>query len=518
LNSRAIFLAAASLCIASCGNTQPHSDPATDQAQREWKVNPDDVDANALQAAVKDDQVKKFYAARNWQAAWTKDNVGALLESLDDAQAHALELRMFLPANAPEEPAQVDAALTKAAIDYADALANGRVKPDKIREIYTLQPPKVDLAGGLSDALANNKVGPWLASQAPQTEAYRALSHAYLQYRKQAAEGGTQGIGDNGEAIHVGDKDPRVPRLVEALQSNGYLPDNAGKQGAGGEQSTLYTGEIANAVKTMQQDYGIKADGIVGSDTLQVLNTGPARRARQLAVNLERLRWLDRSPPGTRIDVNTAAAFLDYFRDGQHKDRRKVVVGQPGWETPQLRAPMYRLVANPNWVVPASIAKEEMADKGAAYFKANNMVRRDGKIVQLPGPDSALGLVKFDMKDPYAIYLHDTPAKSLFELSQRQRSHGCVRVDNAMQFARMLAQEQGVLPEFEKAMATGEETNVDLPQDIPVRLMYHTAFWDGSRVHFRADAYGWDEDVAEALGLDKSGRRTLQTKSGDVGP
>jgi murein L,D-transpeptidase YcbB/YkuD len=146
------------------------------------------------------------------------------------------------------------------------------------------------------------------------------------------------------------------------------------------------------------------------------------------------------------------------------------------------------------------------------------MVRRDGKIVQLPGPDSALGLVKFDMKDPYAIYLHDTPAKSLFELSQRQRSHGCVRVDNAMQFARMLAQEQGVLPEFEKAMATGEETNVDLPQDIPVRLMYHTAFWDGSRVHFRADAYGWDEDVAEALGLDKSGRRTLQTKSGDVGP
>jgi hypothetical protein len=130
LNSRAIFLAAASLCIASCGNTQPHSDPATDQAQRDWKVNPDDVDANALQAAVKDDQVKKFYAARNWQAAWTKDNVGALLESLDDAQAHALELRMFLPANAPEEPAQVDAALTKAAIDYADALANGRVKPD----------------------------------------------------------------------------------------------------------------------------------------------------------------------------------------------------------------------------------------------------------------------------------------------------------------------------------------------------------------------------------------------------
>jgi murein L,D-transpeptidase YcbB/YkuD len=521
LNSRAVFLIAASLAIASCGNSPSHYDPATDHAVREWKVNPDDVTVSGLQAAASDEQVKRFYDARGWKAAWTKDGVNALLESLDKAQAHALELRMFLPADAPADPAQVDAALTKAAIDYADALANGRVKPEKIREIYTLKPPKVDLAAGLSNAIAKDAIGEWLNRLAPQTPAYRALSQAYLQYRKQIGTGGA-GISDKGEPIAVGDTDPRVPRLVEALQSNGYLPDDAKAPRDDGAQATpsaLYTAEIANAVKVMQQDYGIKADGIVGPDTLEVLNTGPARRARQLAVNLERLRWLDRSPPGTRVDVNTAAAVLDYYRDGQHRDRRRVVVGQPGWETPQLRAPIYRLVANPNWVVPESIAESELADKGPGYFAKNNMVRRDGKIIQQPGPDSALGLVKFDMKDPYAIYLHDTPAKSLFELSQRQRSHGCVRVDNALQFARMLADEQGVREEFEKALASGDETSVDLPQDIPVRLMYHTAFWDGSRVRFRADAYGWDEDVAEALGLDASGRRVLQTgKAGDVGP
>jgi L,D-transpeptidase YcbB len=82
----------------------------------------------------------------------------------------------------------------------------------------------------------------------------------------------------------------------------------------------------------------------------------------------------------------------------------------------------------------------------------------------------------------------------------------------------MLADQQGILPEFQKAMATGKETFVDLPQDIPVRLMYRTAFWDGSRVRFRADAYGWDDDLAVALGLDKGGRRTLRTQAGDVGP
>jgi murein L,D-transpeptidase YcbB/YkuD len=518
LTSKALFLIAASLAIASCGNSPSHYDPATDQAQREWQVRPDDVKPAALQAAVKDDQVKKFYAARNWQAAWTKDGVDSLLQSLDKAPTHALELRMFLPADAPSNPAAVDAALTKAAIDYADALANGRVKPAKIRDIYTLKTPKVDLAGGLANAIAQNKVGEWLGSLAPQTAEYRALSQAYLDYRKQAAEGGNAKIGDNGEAIHVGDSDPRVPRLVDALQSNGYLPESGQSADPQAPQQATYTPEIANAVKTMQQDYGIKADGVVGSDTLDVLNTGPARRARQLAVNLERLRWLDRSPPATRIDVNTAAAYLTYYRDGQQVDRRKVVVGQPGKETPQLAAPLYRLVANPTWTVPKSIASEELADKGSAYLKAHNMVWKDGWIVQQPGPKNSLGIVKFDMKDDYAIYLHDTPAKSLFELSQRQRSHGCVRVQNAMQFATMLASEQGVLPEFQKAMATGKETFVDLPHDIPVRLMYHTAFWDGSRVHFRADAYGWDEDVAEGLGLDKSGRRTLRTQPGDVGP
>src|SRR3546814_1112678 len=108
-----------------------------------------------------------------------------------------------------------------------------------------------------------------------------------------------------------------------------------------------YTLEMAEAVRRLQADHGIKADGVVGADTLQVLNTGAAERARQLAVNLELRRWLNRTPPATRIDVNTAAATLDYWHGGIPVDHRRVVVGHPAWATPQLSSAIFRLVANP---------------------------------------------------------------------------------------------------------------------------------------------------------------------------
>ena len=274
------------------------------------------------------------------------------------------------------------------------------------------------------------------------------------------------------------------------------------------------------AVKQFQADSGVKPDGILGPETIGALSTGPATRARQLAVAMERLRWLQREPPKTRVDVNTAASFLDYWRDGQHADHRKVINGEPDKPTPQLQAPIYRLVANPTWTVPKGIAEKELAEKGQAWLDQNNFVMKDGMYVQQSGPKNSLGMVKFDMQDDEAIYLHDTPAKALFSQSDRHRSHGCVRVENAMQFATALAQQEGVLDQFQKAMQTGEETFVKLPNEIPVRLLYHTAFWDGSRIQFRPDVYGWDENVAKALELAPGPPRKIEQpeSSDDVGP
>jgi murein L,D-transpeptidase YcbB/YkuD len=147
-------------------------------------------------------------------------------------------------------------------------------------------------------------------------------------------------------------------------------------------------------------------------------------------------------------------------------------------------------------------------------------VMKDGQYVQQSGPKNSLGLVKFDMDDKEAIYLHDTPAKALFGLPDRHRSHGCVRVENAVQFATALAQQEGVLDEFQQAMEKDDQSFIKLPRPIPVRLLYQTAYWDGSGVQFRQDVYGWDDNIAKALGLSPGPpRRIEQPESGDdVGP
>jgi len=248
-----------------------------------------------------------------------------------------------------------------------------------------------------------------------------------------------------------------------------------------------------------------------------------AERARTLAVNLERRRWLERAPAETRIDVNTAAATLTYWRGGQAVDSRRVVVGEPGSETPGLASPLYRLVANPTWTVPRSIQEEEIEPKGEAYLRRENMEWRDGWIVQRSGPRNALGQVKFDLRNDQEIYLHDTPAKALFAEADRHASHGCVRVDDALGFATMIARDAGVLDQWREALATRadgapSEAFVPLPRPIPVRLLYQTAFVDGGRVVIAPDAYGWDEDVAEALGLPSRPRRAATRRVRDSGP
>jgi murein L,D-transpeptidase YcbB/YkuD len=124
------------------------------------------------------------------------------------------------------------------------------------------------------------------------------------------------------------------------------------------------------------------------------------------------------------------------------------------------------------------------------------------------------------MRNNQAIYLHDTPAKSLFGLPDRHRSHGCVRVENALQFATALAEQEGVLDQFKKAQASKDETFVKLPHEIPVRLLYQTAFWDGARIQFRPDVYGWDENIAKALELAPGPPQKIEQprSSDDIGP
>jgi murein L,D-transpeptidase YcbB/YkuD len=146
------------------------------------------------------------------------------------------------------------------------------------------------------------------------------------------------------------------------------------------------------------------------------------------------------------------------------------------------------------------------------------MERRDGWIVQQSGPGNSLGLVKFDLANDQQIYLHDTPAKGLFARPDRHASHGCVRVFDALGFAAMIAADEDVLDAWNSARATVDETFVPLPHAIPVRLLYQTAWVDNGRVMIVPDAYGWDEDVAVALGLPPHARTAARAPAGDLGP
>lgn len=476
------------------------------------------VAADALKAAASDPDVRRFYEATGWRPVWSKALAKSLTEAIHVAPRHALLADMFMPKAIPSDPAGREAALTKAALSYASALSFGRADPAKTAEVYTLSRPKRDVAGALAEALAGKKpdLNAWFDSLAPQTDEYRKLSEAFLHYAQLASKAADKDI-RAGKPIKPGASDARVGGLVEALNTNGYLPSNAAL--APGEQR--YLPAIVQAVRAMQEDFGLKADGVVGPDTLQILNTGATERARQIAANMERRRWLARDLPATRIDVNTAATFLEYWRDGALRDRRNVVVGQPDWETPQLESSMFQLVAHPTWTVPKSIEEEELADKGGGYFASQNIVRKNDRFVQMPGPKNALGAVKFDLKNDEAIYLHDTPAKPLFAANERHKSHGCVRVQDAVGFARLVARDDGVLDKFDQAFLEkpDDESFVSLKTQFPVRLLYHTVFLDpAGQLAFRTDVYGWDEDVAVALGQPQATRHKLRRKSGDIGP
>jgi murein L,D-transpeptidase YcbB/YkuD len=430
-------VAGALIALAGCG--QPAGQPAGTAAE-----------ANAdLRSAVSDPRVARFYEARGWQTAWTRESEAALTAAIGEAERHALDHDAFLgPIRQAPAGAARDAALSLAAISYAEALARGKTDPARLRDVYTLPRPDPNLAAGLAGALEAGNLAEWLGGLAPQDAEYRALSEAYVAANREVAAATGQPEGS-----------PQRRAAAPAID-----------------------------------------------------------RARALAVNLERLRWLERTPPATRIDVNTGAATLAYIRDGQVADVRRTVVGDPEHRTPQLGSPMFRLAANPEWTVPKSIEEAEIVPKGEAYMRRNDMEWRGGQIVQGSGPRNSLGLVKFDMRNDHQIYLHDTPAKALFRQAERHESHGCVRVDDALGFARLIAQDQGVLDDWEEALASGEESFVTLPRPIPVRLIYRTAWVEGGRIVFAPDAYGWDEDVAQALGLPARPRPAPTRRARDIGP
>ncbi|MBX7248698.1 MAG: L,D-transpeptidase family protein [Caulobacteraceae bacterium] len=516
---------------ATAQSTPAQPQPYSGSAQAPVSVSPPPpavapVDA-ALKAAVlatgtgpESTYLRAFYAQRNYERAWSREDETVLLNAINDAERHGLNPRDFLPPAGATDAIQRDIRLTRAAMAYGSALSFGRIDPTTQEDIWTLRGHTADLPTGLNSAIRTHGLQPWIDQLAPTDRGYQGLTTAFLRYRDIATRGGWPAWRP-GVKVEPGANDARIPALAARLVAEGDLTPEAAITPAGVSPQT-YNPTLVAAVKKFQTRHGLGPDGVIGDDTQVELQATAKDRMRQIATNMERRRWLARDLAPERIEVNVAAAILVYWRDGKPFYGTRVVPGATKTQTPSLEAPFNSVVANPPWNVPAGIAAKEIIPKGAGYMAARGMYMTGGRVVQRPGPNSALGLVKFEVNNPYAIYLHDTPSKRFFANTNRHLSHGCIRVQDAVAFARMvLGFNPEALAQFDAAQASGQTTRVMVGRTIPVRLLYWTAFLDGDgRISFRKDVYGRDDKLAKALGLGSMDQliEAQRPVAGDVGP
>jgi murein L,D-transpeptidase YcbB/YkuD len=467
--------------------------------------------------------VQAFYELNGWRPVWTPERLRALQAAAGRAERHGLSQSDFFDFQAlASVPDAAEMRTTAAALGYGRVLAEGRVRPETVEDLWEMQKNRVDLPVGLNDALAQNRLVDWFESLAPGDIGYSNLSAGYVRYRRLIRDNGGWPAFRQGPTIEPDASDARIPVLIQRLVAEGDLPAAEGARLAA--MGNVYGPELQTAVRGFQARHGLVSDGRIGTGSQRSLSASAEDRARQIALNLERRRWLNRDVAPERIEVNTAAAIMVYWKDGRPVHSNRVVCGSPDNQTPSLEKPFASVVANPPWYVPASIARNEILPKGPGYLRANNMFISDsGTVVQRAGPTAALGYVKFELRDSYAIFLHDTPSKAAFNLAMRQRSHGCVRVQGAVEFARLLlSPDPEKLAQFDAAQDSRETERIQTGREISVRLLYWTAFVDGQgRVAFREDVYGRDGKLAEALGIAVSLPKPVDDGAriaNDVGP
>ncbi|WP_292262069.1 L,D-transpeptidase family protein [Brevundimonas sp.] len=465
--------------------------------------------------------VRALYEMNGWRPLWTPERLRALNQAAARAERHGLAPADFFDfVGLAADPATSEMRTTAAALTYARVLSEGRVRPETVEDLWEMQKNRVDLPAGLNDALARDRLVEWYEDLAPQDIGYANLSAGYVRYRRLIRDGGWPAFRP-GPTIEPGASDTRIPALIKRLTAEGDL---SAADGARLEaQGLVYGSELQTAVRSFQTRHGLAADGRIGTGTQRSLSASTEDRARQIALNLERRRWLKREVPSERIEVNTAAAIMVYWKDGRPVRSNRVVVGTPSNQTPSLEKQFASVVANPPWYVPAGIARAEILPRGPGYLASQNMYVSNGQVIQRAGPTAALGYVKFELRDSYAIFLHDTPSKAAFNNAYRHRSHGCVRVQDAIEFARLLlSPDPALLGDFDTALDAKTTTRIQTGREIGVRLLYWTAFVDGQgRVAFREDVYSRDEKLARALGIAVSLPRPVddgRTDANDVGP
>ncbi|HKR19675.1 MAG TPA: L,D-transpeptidase family protein [Stellaceae bacterium] len=440
--------------------------------------------------------LQRIYAARDDRPIWDAERRAALTAALADAPSHGLDPRAFAVPQA--DPTATELLLTDAFVRYARALGRGLVTMSDVDHDWAMTQPTVDPAAVLARALVHG-IAPTLAALVPQDAGYARLRQAYLRYRDYARHAAWKPIA-LALPLTPGASGPDVVKLRQRLAAEGLVPPG---------DSAEFDADLSAAVGRFQGARGLPASGVVALATLTALNIAPGARLRTIRLNLERRRAMPRDLPPTRIEVNVPGSQVVLYQDGQPVLTMRAVVGALEHPTPVLQTHMVAVTFNPPWVVPSSIIIKEIRPaivKDPDYLKRHDYAYVDvpgGKqLIQRPGPQNALGKIKFEMPNRFDVYLHDTSRQDLMDRSRRALSHGCIRLDNPRELARRLlaGDSAWTLDAIDAAIATGKTRTVPLPKPIPVYVLYETAFADADgTVEFRNDIYDRDGRLDEAL-------------------
>jgi len=466
-----------------------------------------------------------FYAGSSAACVWSAKSAAALLAVLFKADQHGLNPQNFhsyelVGPTAVKDQGLRDLLLTDAALRYARMMQNGRIELETIENDIDFPRPITNPEAGLRAALAQDNVSGWLQAQAPGQKEYKRLVEAFARYRQLAANGGWNLVATPEKSLKPGETSLLVPQLRQRLLIEGDLAQ-AEAQSTG----DLYEGALVDALKHFQARHGLEADGVLGKKTLAELNISAGERANQIAINLERWRILSAALEPTRFEVNVAAATGTLFVAGHPALQMHTIVGAKKTPTPMLHSAIYMVVVNPPWVVPKSILTKEimpLLQREPGYLQKHNMHWEDNQLVQAPGEKNSLGRIKFEMFSRFGVFLHDTPARSLFAKDERARSHGCIRLEKPREFAEYLLRNDPSWPRarIEQAIVEGATQRIPLPlaEKMPVAVVYWTSFVNESGVvEFRDDIYGRDARLALALTQRNPSPRVASAEHSGIG-
>jgi len=475
-----------------------------------------------------------FYGARHFDPIWLSRNA----DGSEGFSANALKLidvfkhagsEGFNPSDYltpaldvtaagtdPQKLADLETAFSTSAIRYAHDAYLGRIAPEDVSNAIDPETKDLDAADVLTQLATSSDPAQVMLQLDPPGHEFQALKAALAKFGgdDQAAPI----IIPAGRTLKPGMTDSRLALLRQRLK----VAEPALTAG----DDDYYDDDLVSAVTDFQSQSGLTPDGVVGPATLAALNNVGRKISREdIIANMERWRWLPHDLGDFHVLVNIPEFRVAVVQDDQTMFSTRVVVGKPATPTPLFSNSIKNIVVNPYWNVPASIVAKEVAPdmlRNPGYIYNQNMEIVSGAHVvdasaidwssvtqgnwhytlrQLPGGANALGRIKFLFPNDHDVYLHDTPSKSLFSNAVRAYSHGCVRVQNPMDFASaLLKYEPGLDVGKLEAMFGSRERWVTLKTHVPVHIAYFTVRADAEgNLHSYADIYGHNKRLIAML-------------------